>query len=170
VDVVALIARTLSIQRARFSYQVIEFLHPIDRTAANDGTEGCRRPRCEFIGPSRKAVDGGDGTFFVEEINAVDGEQHLAEAGDAPEAATHAVGGVRETAPVSGVLQSKLRLPKKGIDEGVGEPTTAHVRIDVGGQIVTASITNEAVDDMQLAVGQTAYAIVKATSVMVAID
>jgi molybdopterin-binding protein len=48
--------------------------------------------------------------------------------------------------------------------------TTAHVRIDIGGQIVTASITNEAVDDMQLSVGRTAYAIVKATSVMVAID
>jgi molybdopterin-binding protein len=47
---------------------------------------------------------------------------------------------------------------------------TAHVRIDVGGQIVTASITNEAADEMQLTVGQTAYAIVKATSVMVAID
>ncbi|MEA2978878.1 MAG: hypothetical protein QOF09_701 [Alphaproteobacteria bacterium] len=48
--------------------------------------------------------------------------------------------------------------------------TTAHVRIDVGGQTVTASITNESVDEMRLAVGQTAYAIIKASSVMVAVD
>jgi molybdopterin-binding protein len=48
--------------------------------------------------------------------------------------------------------------------------TTAHVQIDMGGQIVTASITNESADELKLAVGQTAYAIVKATSVMVAVD
>jgi molybdopterin-binding protein len=48
--------------------------------------------------------------------------------------------------------------------------TTAHVRIDIGGQIVTASITNESADELKLAVGQTAYAIIKASSVMVAVD
>ncbi len=48
--------------------------------------------------------------------------------------------------------------------------TTAHVRIDVGGQIVTASITNEAVDDLKLATGQIAYALIKASDVMVGID
>jgi molybdopterin-binding protein len=48
--------------------------------------------------------------------------------------------------------------------------TTAHVRIDIGGQIVTASITNESADEMKLATGQTAYAIIKASSVMVAVD
>ena len=48
--------------------------------------------------------------------------------------------------------------------------TTAHVRIDIGGQVVTASITNESVDELKLAVGQTAYAIIKATSVIVAVD
>jgi len=47
---------------------------------------------------------------------------------------------------------------------------TAHVRIDIGGQIVTAAITNESVDELKLAVGQSAYAIIKATSVMVAVD
>ena len=48
--------------------------------------------------------------------------------------------------------------------------TTAHVRIDIGGAIVTASITNEAVDDLKLAAGQEAYAVIKASDVMVAVD
>ena len=46
--------------------------------------------------------------------------------------------------------------------------TTAHVRIDIGGgAIVTASITNEAVDDLRLAPGDAAIAIIKASDVMV---
>ena len=48
--------------------------------------------------------------------------------------------------------------------------TTSHIRIDVGGAIVTASITNEAVDDLGLVVGQEAYAVIKASDVMVAVD
>jgi molybdopterin-binding protein len=47
--------------------------------------------------------------------------------------------------------------------------TTAHVRIDIGGGvIVTSSITNEAVDDLALAVGDDAFAVIKASDVMVA--
>ncbi|MFA7306720.1 MAG: TOBE domain-containing protein [Hyphomicrobium sp.] len=48
--------------------------------------------------------------------------------------------------------------------------TTAHVRIDVGGTIVTASITNESVDDLGLVKGMTASAVIKSSDVMVAID
>ena len=48
--------------------------------------------------------------------------------------------------------------------------TTAHVRIDIGGAIVTASITNAAVDDLGLTAGKVAYAVVKASDVMIAID
>jgi molybdopterin-binding protein len=48
--------------------------------------------------------------------------------------------------------------------------TTAHVRIDVAGTVVTASITNEAVDELKLQNGQQAYAVIKASDVMVAID
>ena len=48
--------------------------------------------------------------------------------------------------------------------------TTAHVRIDIGGAIVTSSITNAAVDDLGLTVGKEAYAVVKASDVMIAID
>ena len=60
-------------------------------------------------------------------------------------------------------LQGKVLEVKKG-------KTTAHVRIAVGGAVVMASITNEAVDELGLQVGQTAYAVVKASDVMVAID
>jgi len=49
--------------------------------------------------------------------------------------------------------------------------TTAHVRLDIGsGQIITASITNEAVDELKLAKGQKAHAVIKASDVMIAID
>jgi molybdopterin-binding protein len=45
--------------------------------------------------------------------------------------------------------------------------TTAHVRIDIGGAVVTSSITNEAVDDLSLKVGDEAYAVIKASDVMI---
>jgi len=49
--------------------------------------------------------------------------------------------------------------------------TTSHVRLDLGGgNVVTASITNESVDDLKLQKGQSAYAIIKATSVMIGVD
>lgn len=48
--------------------------------------------------------------------------------------------------------------------------TTAHVQIEVNGAILTASITNEAVDELRLKAGQTAYAVIKASDVMVAVD
>ena len=49
--------------------------------------------------------------------------------------------------------------------------TTAHVRIDIGGGVVvTASVTNEAVDELGLRVGQAAQAVIKASDVMVAVD
>lgn len=59
---------------------------------------------------------------------------------------------------------------KGTIVELVKGATTSHVRLDVGGTTITASITNEAVDDLGLAVGQEAYAVVKASDVMVAVD
>jgi molybdopterin-binding protein len=48
--------------------------------------------------------------------------------------------------------------------------TTTHVRIDIGGQTITASITNESAEELKLATGKTAYAIIKASSVMVGVD
>lgn len=47
--------------------------------------------------------------------------------------------------------------------------TTGHVRIDIGGGvIITSSITNEAIDDLELKVGDEAIAVIKASDVMVA--
>jgi len=46
--------------------------------------------------------------------------------------------------------------------------TTAHIRIDIGNDvIVTSSITNEAAEDLALAVGDRVTAIIKASDVMV---
>jgi molybdopterin-binding protein len=46
--------------------------------------------------------------------------------------------------------------------------TTAHVRVDIGGgNIVTASITNEAVDDLGLVVGDKVTAVIKSSDVMI---
>ena len=47
---------------------------------------------------------------------------------------------------------------------------TSHVRLDVSGNIVTSSITNEAVKDLGLTKGMVAYAVIKASDVMVAVD
>jgi molybdopterin-binding protein len=47
--------------------------------------------------------------------------------------------------------------------------TTANVRLDIGGGVViTTSITNDAVDDLDLKVGDVAAAVIKASSVIVA--
>jgi len=49
--------------------------------------------------------------------------------------------------------------------------TTAHARIDVGGgTVITSSITNEAVEALALKVGDAAYAVIKASDVMVGKD
>jgi molybdopterin-binding protein len=47
--------------------------------------------------------------------------------------------------------------------------TTSHVQIDIGGTVITASITNEAVDELRLAKGQPAIAVIKASDVLVAV-
>ncbi|ACL58674.1 TOBE domain-containing protein [Methylobacterium nodulans] len=62
------------------------------------------------------------------------------------------------------VLKGKVVSVEKGA-------TTAHVKIEIGpGQVVTSSITNEAVDSLKLTVGGNAYAVVKASDVLVAVD
>ncbi|NHN84300.1 transporter [Acetobacter musti] len=48
--------------------------------------------------------------------------------------------------------------------------TTSHVSIDTGGTVLMASITNEAVADLKLEIGKQAYAVIKASDVMVGTD
>lgn len=66
-------------------------------------------------------------------------------------------------------ISARNRLKGKIVDVKKGV-TTAHVKIDIGGQIVTAAITNDSVDELRLAPGISAYAIVKASDVMIGID
>jgi molybdopterin-binding protein len=62
------------------------------------------------------------------------------------------------------VLKGKVTQVTKG-------HTTAHVKIEIGGgAVITASITNEAVDDLKLMSGDWAYAVIKASDVIVARD
>jgi molybdopterin-binding protein len=49
--------------------------------------------------------------------------------------------------------------------------TTSHIRVDIGGgQIMTSSITNEAVDDLGIEAGGKVIVVVKASDVMIAVD
>lgn len=67
-------------------------------------------------------------------------------------------------------ISARNVLKGKVVDVALGQ-TTAHVRIDIGGsRIVTASITNEAVAELGLKVGDDAYAVIKASDVLVGKD
>jgi molybdopterin-binding protein len=76
----------------------------------------------------------------------------------------------REILMTESLMKLSARNQLKGKIVGVTKgQTTAHVRIDIGaGVIVTSSITNEAVDDLGLKVGDDAFAVIKASDVMVA--
>ena len=54
-----------------------------------------------------------------------------------------------------------------GIKEGA---VHSIVKIDVDGTIISSSITNEAVKELGLEVGKEAYAVIKASNVMIGID
>jgi len=48
--------------------------------------------------------------------------------------------------------------------------TTSHVRIDIGnGVVITAAITNDAVADLGLKTGVEAWAVIKASDVMIGV-
>ena len=67
-------------------------------------------------------------------------------------------------------ISARNRLKGKIVEVVLGA-TTAHVRIDVGGgSIITASITNAAVEELGLNAGQKAVAIIKASDVMVGVE
>jgi molybdopterin-binding protein len=67
-------------------------------------------------------------------------------------------------------ISARNQIAGKIIDVKKGA-TTSHIRLEVSpGQIITASITNEAVDELALKVGRTATAVIKASDVMIAVD
>ena len=66
-------------------------------------------------------------------------------------------------------ISARNQLKGKVVDVVKGA-TTSHVRIDIGNAIVTASITNEAVDDLKLVKGKAVIAVIKASDVLVGID
>jgi molybdopterin-binding protein len=66
-------------------------------------------------------------------------------------------------------ISARNKLKGKIVEVRKGT-TTAHVKIEIGGQIVTAAITNDSVGELKLAAGQAAYAVIKASDVMVGID
>jgi molybdopterin-binding protein len=60
-------------------------------------------------------------------------------------------------------IEGTVKEVKKGA-------TTSHVLIDIkGGLILTASITNEAVDDLGLKSGSKVHAVIKSSDIMVAV-
>ncbi len=61
------------------------------------------------------------------------------------------------------ILKGKITSVTKGA-------TTTYVVIEIGGAAVTSSITNEAAEELKLAVGQSAYAVIKSSDVMVGVD
>jgi molybdopterin-binding protein len=66
-------------------------------------------------------------------------------------------------------LSARNKLKGKIIDVKKGA-TTAHVKIDIGGQVITAAITNDSADELGLASGKAAYAVIKASDVMIGVD
>jgi molybdopterin-binding protein len=66
-------------------------------------------------------------------------------------------------------MQLSARNQLKGTITAVQKgQTTAHVRIDIGGgAVITSSITNEAVDELKLKPGDQAWAVIKASDVMI---
>jgi molybdopterin-binding protein len=65
-------------------------------------------------------------------------------------------------------LSARNQIKGKVVEVRKGA-TTSHVRIDIGnGVVITSSITNEAVDDLAIRVGDEATTVIKASDVMVA--
>ena len=64
-------------------------------------------------------------------------------------------------------------LRKKGVDVRLNTAVTDYDGNDLtlkGGEVITATISLSAIEELGLAVGKDAYAVIKATSVMVGVD
>ena len=64
--------------------------------------------------------------------------------------------------------RNQLKGTIVGIDEGA---VNGIVKLDIGnGNIISSTISMNAIKELELAVGKEAYAVIKATSVMIGID
>lgn len=67
-------------------------------------------------------------------------------------------------------LSARNRIRGKVLEVKKGA-TTAHVRLEIApGQVITSSITNEAVDELGLRAGSDAFAVIKASDVMIGVE
>jgi len=64
-------------------------------------------------------------------------------------------------------LSARNALNGKVVEVVKGQ-IVAKVKVDVGGQTVTSLISNEAVDDLDLKIGDTVQAIIKSSEVIIA--
>ncbi|MBR6030253.1 MAG: TOBE domain-containing protein [Clostridia bacterium] len=69
-------------------------------------------------------------------------------------------------------MKLSARNQLKGIVVGIQEgAVNGIVKIDIGGgNVISATISKNAIRELELEVGKTAYAVIKATSVMVGVD
>ena len=66
-------------------------------------------------------------------------------------------------------LSARNQIKGKIIEVRKGA-TTAHVRVEIApGQVITSSITNEAVDELGLKVGDPVIVVIKASDVMIGV-
>jgi molybdopterin-binding protein len=64
--------------------------------------------------------------------------------------------------------RNKIKGTVKSVTKGA---TTSHVKVDIGGgNTVTSSITNEAVDELGIKVGGQVIVVIKASDVMIGIE
>lgn len=63
--------------------------------------------------------------------------------------------------------RNQLKGTIKEIETGA---VNAVVKLDIGGNIISATISMDAVKSLNLAVGKEAYAVIKSTSVMVGVE
>ncbi len=63
--------------------------------------------------------------------------------------------------------RNQLKGTIKEIETGA---VNAVIKLDIGGNIISATISMDAVKSLDLAIGKEAYAVIKSTSVMVGVE
>jgi molybdopterin-binding protein len=88
----------------------------------------------------------------------------------------HLSAGARRGCARPNIVRTAMRISARNQIKGTvievkKGATTSHVRVDIGGgQIVTSSITNEAVDDLGIKAKGHVTVVIKASDVMIAVD